>query len=750
MSDVIFDDVSELIKSYQPATDEQMNGVCHGLGEIAPNSLVWIDDVINDNIKTANQLGMIIKNPKGKAVNLAVLSEKPFLVNYKAEAGAGVFGDLKCDTAYLMDNFDDACSLANGLKEHGAFCVLMAFGGIAKVAKAFCKTHKLILPVYAHQKDELQNKVGSLPNTQIHACIEPVLDTLAHLKGHDNHTQVIKGLDFPYLGGFFAIKDGKLLYSKLNRDTDHVTELFVCNALHIDGMTRDKAGGNWGKLLRFDDPDGNTKTWAMPTALLMGDSREFLKTLASMGLVINTTAKAKALLTAYIQFHPCTDKLLCVDNVGWCGGSYVLPHRIFGEKVILQSNPMTHGYCEQGTLRQWQNNISTPCVHHHRLAFALCVAFAGVVLSPLGEESIGFHFVGASSMGKSLALRLGASVWGNHDFVRTWKATGNGMEGVASLHHDNFLALDELGECDPKQIGNIVYMLGNGQGKQRMSKDTTAKDNKKWRIAYLSTGETTLDNVLKQAGQAIKAGQAVRFAHINADAGHGLGMFDSLAGATSGQALADHLKEQTKHYHGVAGVAWLEYLTTHDYLPTLKAFIDDFTAMYDGLSSQAGRVCKHFAIVAGVGELATLAGVTGWTAGQATKAVKACFDDWLGTYGKHGDLELTALIERIIHTIEQHRYGRMANIKAGDYNPKENWAYGKANLLGYIDGDLYLFTSAGFAEVSEPLPPKQAFKMLQELGMTKSNHRQKYQKFVNGKKWLFYAIKDEIMTFLEG
>ena len=241
----------------------------------------------------------------------------------------------------------------------------------------------------------------------------------------------------------------------------------------------------------------------------------------------------------------------------------------------------------------------------------------------------------------------------------------------------------------------------------------------------------------------------MRLAHINADAGQGLGMFDSLAGAKTGGQLAERLKEQAKRYHGTAGVVWLEYLTNHDYLPTLKAFIYDFTALYDGLSGQAMRVCKHFAIVAGAGELATLAGVTGWRAGQAMQAVKACFDDWLATYGKHGDLELTALIERITNAIERHQYGRMVNLKTEAFNMENNWTDGKANLLAYIDDELYLFTKSGMTEVSEPLPIKTAFKMLSEVNLTRANHRQKYQKSINGKRQLFYAVKDEILTFLD-
>lgn len=735
------DSIGKLIATYNPATCEQVNEVYQGLAEFAPKSFVWIDDNINDH-KTGNHVGMIVKNPKGEAVNLAILTTKPFLINHREKTGAGVLGDLGCDVAYLVDDLMTACDLAHGLKDE-RYCVLLAFGNIDKVAKTFCQTHRLILPIYADKAQAVFDRIGSLPNVEIHACTDPTFDIL------DGISEPMKGgLNYPYMGGYFVIKEGKLLYTKLNSETDHTTELFLCNALHIDGMTRDKNGGNWGKLLRFNDPDGQEKTWVLPNALLMGDSRDYLKPLSDLGLLVNPNVKTKALLTAYIQFYPCTDKLICVDSVGWHDGSYVLPQRVFGERIILQSEQGAC-YSEKGTLETWQEHISKPCIHHNRLTFAICVALAGAVLSPLGEESVGFHLVGASSMGKSLALQLGASVWGNRDFVRTWKATGNGMESVASLHHDNFLPLDEIGECDTKRIGDIIYMLGNGKGKQRMSKDITARPQKKWRIAYLSTGETTLEGILKQSGQTIKAGQEVRFATVNADAGRGLGMFDGLMGFFGGRELAEHLREQTNNHHGTAGVAWLDYLTSTDYLPILKSFINDFTAMYDGLSRQAGRVCRHFAIIAGAGELATLAGVTGWQAGQATQAVKVCFDDWLNTHGKYGDLELSALIERIVHTIERHQYGRMVNLKTEAYNLDNNYTDGKANLLGYIDDDLYLFTKDGLTEMSNPLSHKTAFKMLSEVELTRTSHRQQYQKKINGKRQLFYAIKDEILTFLD-
>jgi hypothetical protein len=60
-----------------------------------------------------------------------------------------------------------------------------------------------------------------------------------------------------------------------------------------------------------------------------------------------------------------------------------------------------------------------------------------------------------------------ASVWGGPGFKRSWRATSNGMEGAAALSNDSCLALDEISESDPRDIGAVVYALANGVGKQR-------------------------------------------------------------------------------------------------------------------------------------------------------------------------------------------------------------------------------------------------------------------------------------------
>ncbi len=128
-------------------------------------------------------------------------------------------------------------------------------------------------------------------------------------------------------------------------------------------------------------------------------------------------------------------------------------------------------------------------------------------------------------------------------FVRSWRATANGLEGVALGHSDTLLCLDELSQLAAKDAGEAAYMLGNGSGKSRSSRDGSARRAAKWRVMFLSSGEISLaDKVAEDGrGRRLAAGQQVRIVDIPADAGAGMRLFENLHGFDSAEALARHL-----------------------------------------------------------------------------------------------------------------------------------------------------------------------------------------------------------------
>ena len=85
----------------------------------------------------------------------------------------------------------------------------------------------------------------------------------------------------------------------------------------------------------------------------------------------------------------------------------------------------------------------------------------------------------------------------------------NGLEGLAAVHNDGLLILDELSQIDPKEAGEAAYLLANGQGKNRASKLGTIKPSNRWSLIFLSAGEESLTTLMARAGQRTNAGQEI-------------------------------------------------------------------------------------------------------------------------------------------------------------------------------------------------------------------------------------------------
>ena len=564
-----------------------------------------------------------------------------------------------------------------------------------------------------------------------------------------------------YSDGRFELYHDGLFFVKYNDDDPaNITfkfKAFICSPIEVIAKTRDKSSGTWGRLLQWRDDDNIKHQWSMPLSLLQGDAREYRKELASQGLNITTNSKQRSYLDTYIQNYPIHKRALCVDRLGWHDKQYILPDRAIGsdgkQLIVYQSaHAINSTIAQQGTLAQWRDELCKKLADQSRFVFSIACAFAGQLLELLDDDGGGFHLLGSSSMGKSLSLKTASSVWGKPDsYTKTWRSTDNALEGTASEHNDSFLPLDEISECDPKVVGKAVYMLANGQGKGRSTTTGHNRTAKTWRIIFLSNGEESLQNFMAQAGQKINAGIEVRVAHIDADAGKGLKTFDSLVLADTGAGQADKIKELSQAYYGVAGIAWLEHITSDKAATTATArqLVNDFMSQYSDLAPQAHRVAKRFAIVAAAGELATLAGITGWQAGQATTAVMTCLDNWLDNYGRDGEHEQRQIIEHMKSFIEQHGSSRFQPCHIHTYQDFEPKITNRAGYHNYDTGEYYFSTST-FDEVCSPFNKSKVLQVLDEAGLLNvtESDRKTCRVALPFKKnrTRVYAIKNEILS----
>ncbi|WP_234832699.1 DUF927 domain-containing protein [Aeromonas veronii] len=467
--------------------------------------------------------------------------------------------------------------------------------------------------------------------------------------------------------GFEIRGDRLCTLMMLGRGEDaHQEWVPISSPIWVLAETSDEQGRGYGRLLEWLDSAGRSRQWAMPVrSLVPRNGDEVFAALLDAGLpFIELGHKRK--LNAYLMSCQPERRITCVERTGWHGRAYVLPQGSIGpdaDGVILQTTGYAASdFTERGTLAEWQQGVAALAVGNSRLCFALSLAFAAPLLTLVGMEGGGFHLKGESTDGKTTIMKAAASVYGNPDrYSQTWRATGNAIEGIASRRNDALLCLDELGELDGKEAGQVAYMLANGQGKGRSKQDGELRERKAWRLLFLSTGELSLEDHAASAGQRTQAGMEVRTIQIPSDTGHH-GAFEWLHGMESGRTFADTLKANSDSQHGSAFRTYAEVLAgdLDAHSERLRGEIKRLAAELTpkGAGNQVGRAINRFALVAAAGELATRLGVTGWPDGEALRAVRVCLKAWLAERGHLGNKEDAATLEQVRGFVTAHQYTR--------------------------------------------------------------------------------------------
>lgn len=507
----------------------------------------------------------------------------------------------------------------------------------------------------------------------------------------------------------------------VDKESDEKT--WVCSELNITAQTRNNKSAAWGRLLEWKDADGMAHSWAVPMELLQGDGRELRGELVRQGLLISPSRKARDYLATYIQTWRVDQRARCVEKLGWHGGVYVTPAQCYGESgesvVFQNSHALEPALSVVGTVEQWRDSVGRLAVGNSRLVFSISTAFSGVLLNLSNLDSGGFHLRGTSSTGKTTAIKAASSVWGKPEsYKRQWRATVNGLEGLAALHNDGVLILDDIDQANDKDVGEAAYMLSNGQGKNRACKTGAARESASWRLLFMSSGEHSLAAILARAGKRATAGQEIRLADIEADAGAGMGAFETLHDIATPAGFAQAVNDAAASNYGAAGAEWLRYVVADResvagiVLDGIKQFASEVVPR--GSVGQVERVALRFALVSVAGELATHYGLTGWQQGESEKAAKACFASWLEGFGT-GNREDAALLAQVRAFFEAHGASRFESMTATHEQRVPNRAgFVRTNATGETE---YLVLREAFkAELCKGFDHRKAAKTLQAAG----------------------------------
>lgn len=472
---------------------------------------------------------------------------------------------------------------------------------------------------------------------------------------------------------------------------------WLCGPLHVDAITRSEGqDSDYGRLLRFRNQDNKWLTWAMPNELLAGRPDSILAVLLSMGLDVDY--KRRNQVCQYIASQHPRQRVIAATATGWHTPElFIMPRQNIGNGDAIFQSEAANGddYRKAGTLEGWQSSIAAKCKGNPLLTLGVCAALAGPLLFHVKRQGGGFHYRGDSSTGKSTSMYAGNSVWGHgEDFKRTWRATGNGLEGVAAQRNDTLLSLDEIGEANPREIGAVVYSIANGSGKTRASRTGAARATKRWRVMVLSNGEKGLAALIAEGGGRSCAGQEIRLLDIPAHRTYGA--FDDLHGMAGGREFSDAIQRASATDYGHAGPEFIRLLLASGEIDKLPEWLAAMVAIYPSTSGQEGRAAERFALVALAGELAIKFGLLPLPAGHIQAAMLELFDVWRAGRGE-GPSEDRQILKSIADFIARHGDTRFSGADDPHGEARDRAGYWEDSPAGR----LYLFNRPGLEEAAK-------------------------------------------------
>jgi putative DNA primase/helicase len=533
---------------------------------------------------------------------------------------------------------------------------------------------------------------------------------------------------------------------------NHLTAIACINNPDQDGAAL---------LLEFKTFKGIVRRWTMLRAHLAGDGNSIIEGLLSREYSFKREQKSLLLNYLYSLGANISETYTVTDSSGWVGKSFVLPHKTHGDESLKfrDVEPSPEAITElKGTLEGWKDNVAAKCAGNSRLILGLGTSFAAPLLPIVDIESGGFHLVGVTSQGKTTILSVAASVTGLKD-IPHWRTTTNGLESTATAFNHLCLPLDEINQAEAKDVGNMAYMLANGQGKARMKKDLTNRPPKTWRLIVLSSGEESLGNYMKTANITQKGGQEVRLPDVPAiPVNAEYGCFETIHEADTAELFLSNLEAAVKEHHGTALDAFLARLVVDCQDPTfagnLSKQVHQVAAkLCEGTKNNAvGRVAKRFALLQVSLGLAHKYELLPFPVEQIEWSVAMCFRDWLAVRGGDGSIEIKQAIERIEHLLVTNefsdrmmtlRFNSVRGLESDDSTKTRNLlAYRKISVEGHTE-ELWVPPTVFDKEFVVGVNKAELVKELQRIGWllpSRADGKALLQRRVNNKRNYYYVF----------
>ena len=307
-------------------------------------------------------------------------------------------------------------------------------------------------------------------------------------------------------------------------------------------------------LLTWLRPDGVWRRTLMPLSLI-GSGNKMMEWAGSQGL--GTLIPNVKVWTMYIS--ELTNDLLqrnavqqYYSRLGWHAEDkqFVLGKQMVTadglEKATVERHGPLAGLEPTGDLETWKagvNLLNRPGLEQHM--FCVLAGFGTPLLQLMDVSGAVVSLAGASGRGKTLAAKAALSIYGNPEqLFQAAEATKNSIDvHLATLHSVPYL-MDEVTSLPDKKIGDLLYMIANGRGKDSLTRNRGWRDGGTWRmLAFFTTNRPIMESDQGTLTEA-QRNRAIELVVNNAVPA----------------PVAARIYAATSQNHGVAAVPFLQYV----------------------------------------------------------------------------------------------------------------------------------------------------------------------------------------------
>ena len=305
-------------------------------------------------------------------------------------------------------------------------------------------------------------------------------------------------------------------------------------------------------------------------------NRNSIIKLADKGLEVNS--ENATILVKYIA-DVVAGSLFCLPHkpaksvMGWVEDEF-MPYT---DKIAFDGDDqfkyLYRAISHKGKLDEWTSFVA-PLRESLDLRLCMAASFASPIIEIIGENPFVFHLWGGTGSGKTCAIMVAMSIWGDPSMgklTRTMNMTANSMLSTAAFLRNLPFAGDELQTIKSRwtNYDNLIMCITEGIDRGRMSYDKV-NETKAWKCSFLFTGE---EPCIKQASGG---GAKNRVIEVECK--------DRIV--ENGNLVANF----TRTHFGCAGKPYIEQIKKEDVSEQYKRIFSKILESADTTDKQAGAM----------------------------------------------------------------------------------------------------------------------------------------------------------------